>query len=160
RLTPPEPTCSPGGRAMSRSHAVAVCLLAAHAALAAGEPARPPASAAGRPARVLPGLQSGGAILLPNGWSLRPPGQQVALGAFPVNLALHPPGRWLAALHAGYGTHETVLVDLKTQKVASRVTLDQAFYGLCYSPDGRELFASGGAFEVVHAFAFEDGLLS
>src|SRR5439155_5387821 len=79
---------------------------------------------------------------------------------FPVNLALHPGGQWLAVLHAGYGDHEIVLVDLKKQKMTSRVILDQAFCGLCFTPDGKQLFASGGEFEVVHAFDFAEGLLS
>jgi hypothetical protein len=109
---------------------------------------------------MLPGIQPNGSILLPNQWSLRPAGKQIELGDFPVNLALHPGGRWLAALHAGYGEHEIIIVELKRQKVRSRVSLDQTFCGLCFSPDGRRLFASGGEFEVVHAFDFDDGLLS
>jgi DNA-binding beta-propeller fold protein YncE len=115
-----------------------------------------------KPARrvaVLPGVQPGGLIQLPNQWSLRPAGKHLEIGDFPVNLALHPQGNWLAALHAGYGEHEIVVVDLRRQKVKSRVTLDQCFYGLCFSPDGRTLFASGAEYEVVHAFDFRDGLL-
>src|SRR5262249_60180782 len=88
---------------------------------------------------VLPGVQPGGAIVLPNQWSLRPAGKQLELGDFPVNLALHPKGEWLAALHAGYGEHEIVVVNLKRQKVAARVSLEQTFYGLCFSPAGRTL---------------------
>jgi DNA-binding beta-propeller fold protein YncE len=111
--------------------------------------------------KALPGLQSNGVTLLPNQWSLRPAGKQLELGDFPVNLALHPSGRWLAALHAGYGVHEVAVVDLKRQRIANRVSLDQAFCGLCFSPDGRSLFASGGEDEVVHTFAFDEkGLLS
>jgi WD40 repeat protein len=111
-------------------------------------------------ARTLPGVKAGGTTLLPNGWSLRPAGKQVALGDFPVNLALHPSGNWLAVLHAGSGDHEIVLVNLKRQKIVSRVIIDQAFYGLCFSPDGKQLYASGGEFEIVHAYDFADGLLS
>src|SRR5690349_19694514 len=103
------------------------------------------------PRRELPGVQAGGSILLPNQWSLHPAGKQIPLGDFPVNLALHPEGRWLAVLHAGYGEHEVTVFDLKRQKPVSRATIDQAFYGLCFSPDGRRLFASGGEDEVVHA---------
>src|SRR5207302_265014 len=33
-------------------------------------------------------------------------------------------------------------------------------YGLCFSPDGRQLFASGGEYEVVHAYDFDEGLLA
>ena len=44
----------------------------------------------GQPSRrALPGVQPGGAILLPNQWSIRPAGKQLELGDFPVNLALH-----------------------------------------------------------------------
>src|SRR5207253_309534 len=57
------------------------------------------------PLRTLPGVKDGGTVLLPNGWSLKPAGKQVALGDFPVNMALHPSGEWLAVLHAGYGDH-------------------------------------------------------
>lgn len=109
--------------------------------------------------RVLPGVQGSGAIQLPNQWALRPVGKQIELGDFPVHLELHPGGRWLAALHAGYGTHEIVILDLPTQKTVSRVTLPQAFYGLAFSSDGRHLYASGGEYEVIHAFRFEDGYL-
>src|SRR5437868_3835398 len=105
-----------------------------------------------QPARVLPGVRADGVIQLPNQWSLRPAGKQVELGDFPVNLALHPGGQWLAALHAGHGAHEIIVVNLKTQNVASRVELDQTFYGLCFAPDGNKLYASGGEYEVVHAF--------
>src|SRR5207245_6436156 len=113
------------------------------------------------PQPLLPGVQATGAIQLPNQWSLRPAGKQVTLGDFPVNIAVHPSGRWLAILHAGYGTHDVAVFDTdkSQQKVISRVTMDQAFYGLSFAPDGKTLYASGGEFEVVHAYDFEDGLL-
>jgi DNA-binding beta-propeller fold protein YncE len=110
--------------------------------------------------RALPGVKAGGTTLLPNGWSLKPAGKQVPLGDFPVNMALHPDGRWLAVLHAGAGDHEIAIADLKRQKVVCHVVIDQSFYGLCFSPDGKQLYASGGEYEVVHAFDFADGLLS
>jgi DNA-binding beta-propeller fold protein YncE len=111
-------------------------------------------------ARVLPGVQGDGSIQLPNQWSLRPAGNQLPLGDFPVNVAIHPDGRYLAVLHAGYGEHEITTIDLKRQKVIARVVLEQAWYGLCFSPDGKQLFASGAEFEVVHAYSFGDGFLS
>ena len=112
-----------------------------------------------RPPRLLPGVQAGGVIQLPNQWSLRPAGKSLTLGDFPVNLALHPSGKWLAALHAGYGDHEIIIVDLRRQKKTSRVLLNQTFYGLCFAPDGKSLFASGAESAVVHQFTFADGLL-
>jgi DNA-binding beta-propeller fold protein YncE len=120
------------------------------------EPLREPA----KTARVLPGVRANGFIQLPNQWSLRPAGKNVELGDFPVNLALHPQGTWLVALHSGYGEHEIVVVDLKRQRVGGRVTVPQAFYGLTFAPDGKTVFASGGEFAVVHAFSFDNGLLA
>jgi len=103
-------------------------LLALRPGPRADEPPARPAPAA----RVLPGIRTGGEVLLPNGWSLRPAGRQVPLGDFPVNMALHPGGRWLAVLHAGYGPHEVIVLDLEraTPGVVSRVVLEQTFYGL------------------------------
>jgi len=119
-----------------------------------------PSAAAERPRRLLPGMQAGGQIALPNQWSLEPAGKQIKLGDFPVNVALHPSGPWAAVLHAGYGEHEVVVVDLGNQRVVSRVTLPQAFQGLCFDPAGARLFVSGGEWEIVHQFAFKDGYLS
>ncbi len=109
--------------------------------------------------RTLPGQQTPGTVLLPNGWSLKPVGKQMALGDFPVNSTLHPSGKWLAVLHAGVGDHEIVIVELKKQKIVSRVVIDQTFYGVCFSADGQKLYASGGEYEVVHAYEFDEGFL-
>jgi DNA-binding beta-propeller fold protein YncE len=147
---------------LSRSF-LAACVLAAVCgglalALRQNPRAETPAPAA---ARVLPGVQPGGEVRLPNLWSLRPAGRQVVLGDFPVNSALHPSGKWLAVLHAGYGAHEVVVVSLagRRENVVCRVTLPQTFYGLAFSPDGKTLYASGGEYDVAHAFAFDAGLL-
>ena len=59
------------------------------------------------------GSAADGSVLLPNQWSLRPAGRQVALGDFPVNIAVHPDGGIAAVLHCGHGPHEIVVVDLK-----------------------------------------------
>ena len=58
------------------------------------QPGEPKQAAPPRP--VLPGAQPDGSVKLPNQWSLRPAGRQLELGDFPVSLALHPSGRWLA----------------------------------------------------------------
>ncbi len=123
------------------------------------EPGRDQPTAGSGP-RVLPGMQESGKILLPNGWSLKPAGKQIKLGDFPVNIALHPQGRYAAVLHAGFGEHEVRILDLTSQKVLSQVVVDQAFYGLCFSPDGTKLYVSGGEYSLVREFAFEEGYLS
>ncbi len=111
----------------------------------------------GRKAEIWPGLRPDGSVMLPNQWSLRPAGVQVALGDFPVHLAVHPGSRYAAVLHCGYGDHEIVVVDVPEARVVSRVGIPEAFYGLAFSPDGSELFCSGAGDEVVHQFRFQEG---
>jgi YVTN family beta-propeller protein len=123
--------------------------------------AQQPAEKLRRSERVLlPGVQVDGTVLLPNQWSIRPAGKQVTVGDFPVNIAVHPTKKWLAVLHAGFNDHEVMTIDAASMKVLGRVVVNQAFYGLCFSPDGKRLFASGGEDEVVHVFSFHDGLLA
>lgn len=108
----------------------------------------------------LPGLQRDGSVLLPNQWTLRPVGRQVNVGDFPANIALHPDGAFAAVLHNGWGQHEVRILDAKTGKQVSQVALEESFYGIAWSPDGRSLYVSGGGSEVVHVFAFKAGYLS
>src|SRR5437763_6858706 len=107
-----------------------------------------PKAEAPREPTLLPGMQRDGRIVLPNQWSLRPAGEQVALGDFPINMVLHPSGKWIAVLHGGHGDHEVVILDVATKKKVSRTILEETFYGVCFSPDGKQLFASGGDREV------------
>jgi DNA-binding beta-propeller fold protein YncE/phospholipase C len=112
--------------------------------------------------RVLPGLRPDGFVQLPNQWSLKPVGRHLEIGSGPVNVAIHPTGEFAAVLCAGFGPHEIVIVDLNPERtrVLSRVRIDQAFYGLTWSNDGRQIFASGGEFEVVNVFDFDRGYLT
>jgi DNA-binding beta-propeller fold protein YncE len=76
-------------------------------------------------------------------------------------MAFHPTGEYLAILCAGFRDHEVVLIDLNPQRprVVSRATIDQAFYGLTFSPDGSKIYASGGEFERVEVFQFDRGYI-
>ena len=117
--------------------------------------------AAGGAARVeLPGKQADGSVLLPNQWSLRPVGTQVELADFPVNVTVHPGGRFAAVLHSGYSAHEILVVDIASATVVSRTGVHEAFYGLEFSKDGRQLFCSGAGDEVVHSYEFQHGSLT
>ena len=125
-------------------------------------PAGPGAEAKGkeRAALRLPGVQPGGVTLLPNQWSLQPAGKHLALGDFPVAIALHPAENVAAVLHAGYGEHEIVIVDLAKFTIVSRVAISETFVGVTFSPDGKTLYASGAGQEIVHRFAYAGGYLS
>ncbi len=109
----------------------------------------------------IPGLMPSGEIVLHNQWSLRPTGSHTQVGDFPVNIAVHPGGTIAAVLHCGHGTHEVITVKLKDRAIIARVALPQAFYGLCFSPDGQRLYASGGEYDTVHVWTVDaDGLLA
>jgi len=114
-----------------------------------------------KPARVLPGLQKDGFVQLPNGWKLNPAGKSIDVGDLPTNVQLHPTGQFAAVLHCGYKEHEVHILDLnaKARKIVCRVPVDQAFYGLCFSPDGKQIYASGGEFDLIHVWDFDKGLL-
>ncbi|MDB6173936.1 MAG: hypothetical protein JWL59_3247 [Chthoniobacteraceae bacterium] len=111
------------------------------------------------PPREQPGQRADGAVLLPNQWVLKPVGKQIVVGDFPVNIAVHPEGRFAAVLHCGYSQHEIVILDLKTNKIASRTAVVEAFYGLGFSLKGEQLYCSGSAGEVLHQFTFKNGAL-
>ena len=111
---------------------------------------------------VWPGMTKAGAVLLPNGWSLKPAGRQTKLGDFPILIAENPQSPILAILHAGYGEHEVVTVNVKdaNPKIVGRVTLHETFGGLSWSSDGKRLFVGGAMDGVVYRFDHADGLLS
>lgn len=120
----------------------------------------PRAATAGASKPELPGKKPDGSVLLPNQWSLRPAGKQIELGDFPINVAVHPGGRFAAVLHSGYSAHEIVVVDIASAKVVSRTPVRESFYGLEFSKDGRQLFCSGAGDEAVHLFTFRQGSLT
>ena len=108
----------------------------------------------------LPGLQSNGQTLLPNGWSLRPAGEQVDMGDFPSRMELSPDGKFAAILHSGWGTHEVRVVSIADNKVTSSVVIDQTFQGLRFNQDGSKLYVSGAEDECVSIFGHQSGYLS
>ncbi len=109
--------------------------------------------------RILPGQRSDGSMLLPNQWSLTPAGTQVEVGDFPVNIAIHPGGRYAAVLHCGFSRHEILMVDIEGAKVVARTPVEEAFYGLVFSHMGEHLYCSGASSEGIRAFNVRDGRL-
>ena len=107
----------------------------------------------------LPGPRGSNVVRLPNMWWLRPVGRQIVVGDFPLNVAVHPDGKYAAVLHCGHGQHEIVVVDIAPGRLVSRVSIEESFYGLAFSNDGKSLFCSGAGDETVHSFSFSRGLL-
>src|SRR3954470_24807800 len=91
----------------------------------------------------IPGARTNGFVLLPNQWSLRPAGKHLIVGDFPVNIAVHPDGKYAAVLHSGNGPNEVLVFDISKPKIVSRAEIDESFYGLAFSGDGKTLLCSG-----------------
>jgi DNA-binding beta-propeller fold protein YncE len=62
-------------------------------------------------------------------------------------------------LHCGYGENEIVIIALESRKIVSQARVNEAFYGLAFSPKGNELYCSGGSDEVLHVFPIKNGKL-
>jgi len=63
-------------------------------------------------------------------WSLQPAGKQVELGDFPVNITMHPDGKFAAILHAGHSGHEIHVLDIEKAEVVQKVKVEETFYGV------------------------------
>ena len=107
-------------------------------------------------APLTPGPRPDGTVVLHNQWPIKPVGQQVPVGDFPVATAVSPDGRWAAVLNAGYLAHSITLVDLAKRAVVQTVPVHEAFAGLAFSPDGRSIACSGGSDGVVDVFPVSD----
>ena len=83
-------------------------------------------------------------VSLPNGWKLTPAGKQLPLGDLPLNMAVSPHGKWLAVTNNGYGRQCIKMFDVKAQKEVDDKTIAKSWYGLCFSQDGKRLYASAG----------------
>lgn len=114
--------------------------------------------------RLLPGLKDDGKVLLPNQWSLKPSGKQMLIGDLPLNMVFSPDGKFLVITHGGYGPNEIVVVRVSENggedKIISRVELDNLWYGIAFSSDGKRFFASGGKDDIIYQFDFKEGYLN
>jgi len=84
------------------------------------------------------------AVTLPNGWKLTPAGKQFRLGDLPLNMAVSPDQKWIAVTNNGYGRQSLQLFNTKKEVESDNVTINMSWYGLCFSPDSKTLYASGG----------------
>ncbi|MDB6131612.1 MAG: hypothetical protein JWM04_2719 [Verrucomicrobiales bacterium] len=107
-----------------------------------------------------PGRSDDGSVLLPNQWRLKPVGDQVPLEDFPVNMSVHPSGKYVAVLHSGHGQHGVDIVDIQQKSVTHKFALPESFTGVQFSRDGTRLFCSGASDEVIHTFDFNAGTLT
>ena len=97
--------------------------------------------------------------LLPNGWRIAPAGRHLDAGDLPLAMALHPDGRHLVITNNGWSKPSLRVVDLERWQVIQKMTLDHAWLGLVWHPDGRRLFSSGAADNSIREIEWRDGKL-
>ena len=82
---------------------------------------------------------------LPNGWHVTPAGTPIALpGDLPLKMLFSPDGKSLLALTGGYHDHGVSVIDPATNKVTQSVNLGKVWAGMCFDPEGDDLYVSGG----------------
>src|SRR5262245_16341529 len=106
-----------------------------------------------------PGPIGGGVTLLPNGWKIAPAGRHIPVGDLPLAMVESPDGRWLFVSNNGYALPTISVVDVQHQNVRATLTLDHAWLGLAWHPDGRHLYVSGAGNNTVHELTWADGML-
>lgn len=81
---------------------------------------------------------------MPNGWSVTPIGNSLRLGDLPLNIAVSPNKKWMAVTNNGQSTQSLQLIDVQKETIADTVIIPKSWYGLCFSSNNEELYASGG----------------
>lgn len=108
----------------------------------------------------LPGALGRGVTQLPNGWRIAPAGRHMPVGDLPLNMVWSPDGRYLIVSNNGWSKPTLTVFDTANFYVRSTVDVDHAWLGLAWHPDGRRLFSSGAAQNVVNEFAWNGEALT
>jgi YVTN family beta-propeller protein len=95
-----------------------------------------------------------GETLLPNGWRLAPAGRHMSMGDLPLAMVESEDGRYLIVASEGFHKPTLTVVDLVHFDVRSKLTLDNAWLGLAWHPDGKRIFCSGGGAGSVQEIGF------
>ena len=97
----------------------------------------------------------GGPGVIPNGRSITPEGDQLALDyAFSGNMVATPDGKTLIVTNNGQGAKALAIVDVATRKVRQNVPAPNRwfFYGLAVDPAGKRFYASGGGEQKIYVY--------
>ena len=109
---------------------------------------------------AVPGAQADGTTLLANGWRLAPAGRQLRVGTLPLNIVRSPDGRYAVVTNNGLNRPSFSVVDIASWTIKSTTTIEAAWLGLAFSPDGAKLYSSGAGQNNVQEFTFTDGTIA
>lgn len=96
-----------------------------------------------------------GGFLLNSGWTIRPAGEQVEVGTFPMSSALSRNGKYLLTLNAGYDPPTISVIDVASKKELSRTHVADAWLGLRMDPAADIFYVGGGTTGKVLEFAID-----
>lgn len=107
-----------------------------------------------------PGLQSDGSILLANGRYLTPAGDRVEVDGIPLGMALSPDGKYAVTVNSGSTENSLSVIDINRREEILRFPVENAWKGICFSPEGNLLYVSGGSANIIEVFRFSEGTIS
>lgn len=83
-------------------------------------------------------------VQLPNGWGLTPAGKSLPLGDLPLNIAVSSSKKYIAVTNNGQSTQSIQLIDVLHEKILDSIDIPKSWFGLKFSADEKNLYASGG----------------
>lgn len=97
----------------------------------------------------------GGGFLLNSGWTLKPAGQQLPVGTFPMSEAVSENGKYLLVLNGGYDTPQIGAIDIATKRQVGSVRLPDAWLGLAIAPHSNRVYVGGGSTGMVYELSLD-----
>ncbi len=99
-------------------------------------------------------------FLLPNGWTLSPAGEHIALTDMVLNILPLADNHHALVATGGYNAHELSLIDLDSRKVIDHQSVRQTWFGLAATPAGDKIWWAGGGANKVHVFSLANQKLT
>jgi DNA-binding beta-propeller fold protein YncE len=96
-----------------------------------------------------------GGFLLNSGWTIRPAGQQVEVGTFPMSSALSKNGKYLLVMNAGYDPPAISVIATASKTELSRTRVADAWLGLRIDPRSDLFYVGGGSTGKVFEFSLD-----
>jgi len=96
-----------------------------------------------------------GGFLLNSGWTIRPAGQQVEVGTFPMSSVLSKNGKFLLVLNAGYDPPTISVIDVASKKELSKTHVADAWLGLRIDPASDNFYIGGATTGKVLEFGLD-----
>jgi YVTN family beta-propeller protein len=101
-----------------------------------------------------PGILGNGVAQLPNGWRIAPAGRHAPIGDLPLNMVWSPDGRYLLITNNGWSKPSITIFDTTNFYIKATLPLDHAWLGLAWHPDGKRLYSSGAAQNLVNELSW------